>query len=91
MAQQTSVKDTSKRIVKVVILTYFVSFLIVMVHSSFSFSYSFMFYSFMCSLNFMYPFLMKDLIIFNEVLNNKLPITNPAVPSSLLAPESWCH
>ena len=28
---------------------------------------------------------------FNDVLNNKFPITNPAVPSSLLAPESWCH
>ena len=30
-------------------------------------------------------FIKLHVIIFNEVLNNKLPITNPAVPSSLLS------
>ena len=40
---------------------------------------------------FIYGFIKLHVIIFNEVLNNKFPKTNPVVPSSLLAPESWCH
>ena len=40
---------------------------------------------------FLYVFIKLHVILFNEVLNNKFPKTNPAVPSSLLAPESWCH
>ena len=40
---------------------------------------------------FLYVFIKLHVIIFNKVLNNKFPITNPAVSSSLLAPESWCH
>ena len=39
----------------------------------------------------LYVFIKLHVILFNEVLNNKFPKTNPAVPSSLLAPESWCH
>ena len=39
----------------------------------------------------LYVFIKLHVIIFNKVLNNKFPITNPVVPSSLLAPESWCH
>ena len=40
---------------------------------------------------FLYVFIKLHVIIFNEVLNNKCPKTNPVVPSSVLAPESWCH
>ena len=40
---------------------------------------------------FLYVFIKLHVILFNEVLNNKFPKTNPAVPSSLLAPESWGH
>ena len=39
----------------------------------------------------LYVFIKLHAILFNEVLNNKVPKTNPAVPSSLLAPESRCH
>ena len=40
---------------------------------------------------FLYVFIKLHVILFNEVLNNKCPKTNPGVPSSFLAPESWCH
>ena len=40
---------------------------------------------------YLYVFIKLHVILFNEVLNNKFPKTNPAVPSSLLAPENWCH
>ena len=43
------------------------------------------------SMAFLYVFIKLHVILFDEVLNNTFPITNPVVPSSLLAPEGWCH